>query len=69
MLLELKTDFLCDLLPVFLSVCLKAFLSDWCLLQVVVLTDSRYDEQVRVGEFCHSHNIKFIVAETCGLFG
>ena len=39
------------------------------LFQVVVLTNSTYDEQVRVGEYCHSHNIKFIVAETHGLFG
>lgn len=37
--------------------------------QVVVLTNSSYEEQVRVGEYCHSHNIKFIVAETYGLFG
>lgn len=37
--------------------------------QVVVLTNSSLQEQLRVGEFCHSHNIKFIVAETRGLFG
>ncbi|XP_076447725.1 ubiquitin-like modifier-activating enzyme 1 [Babylonia areolata] len=44
----------------------EAFLSQF---QVVVLTNSKYDDQVRVGEYCHSHNIKFIVAETHGLFG
>ncbi|XP_060606462.1 ubiquitin-like modifier-activating enzyme 1 isoform X1 [Ruditapes philippinarum] len=37
--------------------------------QVVVLTDSSLEEQVRVGEFCHANDIKFIVAETRGLFG
>ncbi|KAL8559211.1 E1 ubiquitin-activating protein [Nucella lapillus] len=44
----------------------EAFLSQF---QVVVLTNSSYDEQVCVGEYCHTHNIKFIVAETYGLFG
>lgn len=37
--------------------------------QVVVLTDSSMEEQITVGEFCHSNDIKFIVAETRGLAG
>ncbi|KAL5009039.1 hypothetical protein ScPMuIL_014620 [Solemya velum] len=37
--------------------------------QVVVLTTSNIEEQVRIGEFCHANAIKFIVAETRGLFG
>uniref|UniRef100_A0AAY4C2V2 E1 ubiquitin-activating enzyme n=1 Tax=Denticeps clupeoides TaxID=299321 RepID=A0AAY4C2V2_9TELE len=37
--------------------------------QVVVLTNSTLLEQQRVGTFCHSHNIKFIVADTKGLCG
>ncbi|PVD24234.1 hypothetical protein C0Q70_14704 [Pomacea canaliculata] len=44
----------------------EAFLSQF---QVVVLANSCLDEQIRVGEFCHSRNIKFIVADTRGLFG
>uniref|UniRef100_A0A665UR27 E1 ubiquitin-activating enzyme n=1 Tax=Echeneis naucrates TaxID=173247 RepID=A0A665UR27_ECHNA len=37
--------------------------------QVVVLTNSTLDEQLHVGEFCHSRGIKLIVADTRGLFG
>ncbi|XP_069501606.1 ubiquitin-like modifier-activating enzyme 1 [Ambystoma mexicanum] len=37
--------------------------------QVVVLTNSSIDEQLRVGEFCHDKSIKFIAADTKGLFG
>ncbi|XP_029286993.1 ubiquitin-like modifier-activating enzyme 1 [Cottoperca gobio] len=37
--------------------------------QVVVLTDSSLDDQKRFGELCHSHKIKFIVADTKGLCG
>uniref|UniRef100_A0A1X7VSA6 E1 ubiquitin-activating enzyme n=1 Tax=Amphimedon queenslandica TaxID=400682 RepID=A0A1X7VSA6_AMPQE len=37
--------------------------------QVVVLTDSSLTDQVRIGEFCHSNDIKFIVCDTKGLFG
>uniref|UniRef100_A0A672YZ73 E1 ubiquitin-activating enzyme n=1 Tax=Sphaeramia orbicularis TaxID=375764 RepID=A0A672YZ73_9TELE len=37
--------------------------------QVVVLTDSSLDDQKRFGDFCHSHGIKFIVADTKGLCG
>lgn len=44
----------------------ETFLSQF---QVVVLSNSSLEEQIRVGEYCHSHNIKFIVAETHGLFG
>ncbi|XP_043934789.1 ubiquitin-like modifier-activating enzyme 1 isoform X2 [Protopterus annectens] len=36
---------------------------------VVVLTNSSLDEQLRIGSFCHSNNIKFIVADTKGLIG
>lgn len=38
-------------------------------LQVVVLTDSSLEDQKRFGELCHSHGIKFIVADTKGLCG
>ncbi|CAL1609434.1 unnamed protein product [Knipowitschia caucasica] len=37
--------------------------------QVVVLTDSSLDDQKRFGDVCHSHGIKFIVADTKGLCG
>ncbi|XP_067854572.1 ubiquitin-like modifier-activating enzyme 1 [Heptranchias perlo] len=37
--------------------------------QVVVLTNSSLDEQLHVGQFCHENNIRFIVADTKGLFG
>lgn len=37
--------------------------------QVVVLTNSPLDEQIKLGEFCHSNGIKLIVADTKGLFG
>ncbi|KAF6030276.1 UBA1 [Bugula neritina] len=37
--------------------------------QVVVLTNSSLDQQIEISEYCHSHDIKFIVAETYGLFG
>ncbi|XP_037632219.1 ubiquitin-like modifier-activating enzyme 1 [Sebastes umbrosus] len=37
--------------------------------QVVVLTDSSLDDQLRFDELCHSHGIKFIVADTRGLCG
>ena len=53
--------FLFDLLII-----LSLFLS--CL-QVVVLTQSPLDEQRRVGDYCHTQNIRFIVADTRGLFG
>ncbi|XP_072329037.1 ubiquitin-like modifier-activating enzyme 1 isoform X2 [Scyliorhinus torazame] len=37
--------------------------------QVVVLTSSSLEEQLWVGDSCHRSNIKFIVADTKGLFG
>ncbi|XP_067302477.1 ubiquitin-like modifier-activating enzyme 1 isoform X1 [Pseudorasbora parva] len=37
--------------------------------QVVVLTNSSLDEQTRIGDFCHNNGVKFIVADTRGLFG
>ena len=37
--------------------------------QVVVLTQSSLEEQRRIGELCHSKDIKFIVASTRGLCG
>uniref|UniRef100_A0A8C5MVR8 E1 ubiquitin-activating enzyme n=1 Tax=Leptobrachium leishanense TaxID=445787 RepID=A0A8C5MVR8_9ANUR len=37
--------------------------------QLVILTASPLDEQLRVGEFCHNSQIKFIIADTRGLFG
>ncbi|XP_051060609.1 ubiquitin-like modifier-activating enzyme 7 isoform X2 [Phodopus roborovskii] len=37
--------------------------------QVVVLTDSKLEEQLKVGTFCHKHGISFLVAETRGLVG
>ncbi|RUS73735.1 hypothetical protein EGW08_018496 [Elysia chlorotica] len=37
--------------------------------QVVVLTNSSLDEQLKLGEFCHGNGIKFISASTYGLFG
>ncbi|KAM8934654.1 ubiquitin-like modifier-activating enzyme 1 [Pelodytes ibericus] len=40
-----------------------------CGFQLVILSGSPLDEQLRVGDFCHSRDIKFIVADTRGLFG
>jgi ubiquitin-activating enzyme E1 len=37
--------------------------------QVVVLTNSDRDEQLRIGDFTHANGIKLIVADTRGLFG
>lgn len=37
--------------------------------QVVVLTNSDFDEQMKIGEICHGNNIHFIAAESRGLFG
>lgn len=37
--------------------------------QVVVLTNSPLEEQIRIGKFCHQNNIKFIVVDTRGLIG
>lgn len=37
--------------------------------QVVVLTDSKLEEQLKVGTFCHKNRICFLVAETRGLVG
>ncbi|CAG5128343.1 unnamed protein product [Candidula unifasciata] len=37
--------------------------------QVVVLTNSNLEDQIRFGEFCHKNNIKLVVATTHGLFG
>ncbi|NWX17195.1 UBA1 enzyme, partial [Aegotheles bennettii] len=37
--------------------------------QVVVLTESPLEEQLRVGDFCHAQNICFIVADAKGLAG
>ena len=36
--------------------------------QVVVLTNSTQEEQLRIGDFAHARGIHFIVAETRGLF-
>ncbi|KAB0353456.1 hypothetical protein FD755_023841 [Muntiacus reevesi] len=51
------------------SVNLKAFIvkeNEWI---VVVLTNSPLEDQLKVGEFCHRHRIKLVVADTRGLFG
>ncbi|XP_032746418.1 ubiquitin-like modifier-activating enzyme 1 Y [Rattus rattus] len=37
--------------------------------QVVVLTNTPLEYQLQVGEFCHSHGIKLVVADTRGLVG
>ena len=37
--------------------------------QVVVLTQSTFEEQRRLGDFCHANGIRFIVTNTKGLFG
>ncbi|NXD37688.1 UBA7 enzyme, partial [Copsychus sechellarum] len=44
----------------------EAFLASF---QVVVLTESLLEEQLRVGNFCHAQGICFIVADTKGLAG
>uniref|UniRef100_A0A2K5PZN5 Ubiquitin-like modifier-activating enzyme 1 n=1 Tax=Cebus imitator TaxID=2715852 RepID=A0A2K5PZN5_CEBIM len=42
------------------------FLSDF---QVVGLTSTPLKSQLQVGEICHSHGIKLVVADTRGIFG
>uniref|UniRef100_K7GER2 SUMO-activating enzyme subunit 1 n=1 Tax=Pelodiscus sinensis TaxID=13735 RepID=K7GER2_PELSI len=37
--------------------------------QVVVLTNSPLEEQLRVSDICHAHNIRFVLADTKGLAG
>ncbi|CAL8325721.1 unnamed protein product [Merluccius merluccius] len=37
--------------------------------QVVVLTNSPLEEQLHVGEYCHSQGVKLVIADTRGLFG
>ncbi|NXA24095.1 UBA1 enzyme, partial [Ibidorhyncha struthersii] len=44
----------------------EAFLASF---QVVVLTESPLEEQLRVGDFCHARGICFIVADAKGLAG
>ncbi|NXN21790.1 UBA1 enzyme, partial [Nycticryphes semicollaris] len=44
----------------------EAFLASF---QVVVLTESSLEEQLRIGDFCHDRGICFIVADTKGLAG
>ncbi|XP_075288569.1 ubiquitin-like modifier-activating enzyme 7 [Opisthocomus hoazin] len=44
----------------------EAFLASF---QVVVLTESTLEEQLRVGDFCHARGICFIVADAKGLAG
>ncbi|NWH67640.1 UBA1 enzyme, partial [Geococcyx californianus] len=44
----------------------EAFLASF---QVVVLTESPLEEQLRIGDFCHARGICFIVAEARGLAG
>ncbi|TRZ13806.1 hypothetical protein HGM15179_013290 [Zosterops borbonicus] len=44
----------------------EAFLTSF---QVVVLTESPLEEQLHVGNFCHTHGICFIVADAKGLAG
>ncbi|XP_051649112.1 ubiquitin-like modifier-activating enzyme 7 [Manacus candei] len=44
----------------------EAFLASF---QVVVLTESPLEEQLRVGDFCHAQGICFIVADAKGLAG
>ncbi|CAF1279762.1 unnamed protein product [Rotaria sordida] len=36
---------------------------------VFVLTDANLDDQLKIGDYCHQHGIKFINANTKGLFG
>ena len=37
--------------------------------QVIILTESSNEEQAQFGQFCHKNSIKFIVAQTRGIFG
>ncbi|CAF3804490.1 unnamed protein product [Rotaria sp. Silwood1] len=36
---------------------------------VFILTDANLDDQIKIGDYCHQHGIKFINANTKGLFG
>lgn len=37
--------------------------------QVVVLTASKLEEQLKVGTLCHKHGVCFLAADTRGLVG
>lgn len=37
--------------------------------QVVILTDSRLSEAVKINSICHEHDISFIRADVRGVFG
>ncbi|CAF4263921.1 unnamed protein product, partial [Rotaria sordida] len=37
--------------------------------KLFVLTDGDIDNQVKIGDYCHEHGIKFVNANTKGLFG
>ena len=37
--------------------------------KIVVLTDSCNSEQLTIGQMCHDLGIKFIAADTKGVFG
>lgn len=41
-------------------------LSDY---QVVVLTDTSFDDQLKISDYCHAHGIYIVIADTYGLFG
>ncbi|CAF4436687.1 unnamed protein product, partial [Adineta steineri] len=38
-------------------------------INVFVLTNTKLDEQIKFGDLCHKHGIKYINANTKGLFG
>ncbi|CAF0731325.1 unnamed protein product [Didymodactylos carnosus] len=38
-------------------------------INVFVLTEAVLDEQIKIGDYCHANNIKFVLADTKGLFG
>lgn len=44
----------------------EEFLSKY---QVIVLTESSLEEELRIGDYTHAHDIKLILAQTRGLFG
>uniref|UniRef100_A0A8D2PXL2 E1 ubiquitin-activating enzyme n=1 Tax=Zosterops lateralis melanops TaxID=1220523 RepID=A0A8D2PXL2_ZOSLA len=52
-----------------LNPCVEVERSLTDLSQVVVLTESPLEEQLHVGNFCHTHGICFIVADAKGLAG
>ncbi|CAF3992829.1 unnamed protein product [Rotaria sordida] len=70
---EIANKHLCELNS-YVNVTFSSTIIDETFLQknkinVFILTDGNLDDQIKIGDYCHQHRIKFINANTKGLFG